>query len=129
MIKWFSIALFIAIVLCKPVTQFSWEVWYLANYEFVSEELCENTEEPMLQCNGKCYLAKQLEKAEAEKKEQDSEQPLPPFQVEEEYVCFSSFSNLIQFTPEYIFREKDYFGNQFFTDASPTDDIFHPPQV
>lgn len=34
---------------------------YLINYDYISEELCENKETPTLECNGKCYLAKQFQ--------------------------------------------------------------------
>lgn len=39
------------------------------NEDYVAEELCENKEKPVLKCNGKCYLAKQLQAAEEVKKE------------------------------------------------------------
>ena len=41
---------------------------YLINYDYISEELCENKTKPQLECNGKCYLAKQFE---AESKKQN----------------------------------------------------------
>lgn len=36
------------------------------NNEIIREELCENKEEPELECNGKCYLMKQLQKTVSE---------------------------------------------------------------
>lgn len=36
---------------------------YAVNYHYISEELCENLDKPDLHCNGKCYLAKELSKA------------------------------------------------------------------
>jgi hypothetical protein len=41
---------------------------YLINYDYISEELCENKTKPQMECNGKCYLAKQFE---AESKKQN----------------------------------------------------------
>ncbi|MFT0714709.1 hypothetical protein [Flagellimonas lutimaris] len=45
-------------MLVKPL----WPIMeYVANYEYISEVLCKNKNKPELQCNGKCYLAQQLE--------------------------------------------------------------------
>jgi len=38
-------------------------VEYAVNYRYISEELCVNKKQKNLDCNGKCYLAKQLSKA------------------------------------------------------------------
>lgn len=41
---------------------------YAVNYEYISKVLCENKAKPAMQCNGKCYLIKELSKvAENEK--------------------------------------------------------------
>lgn len=41
---------------------------YVLNYEYIATELCENKEEPELQCNGKCHLMKELAKASEDEK-------------------------------------------------------------
>ena len=33
---------------------------YINNYDYIVEVLCENTDRPTMQCDGKCYLAKLL---------------------------------------------------------------------
>ena len=33
---------------------------YYANYDYIKTILCENRDKPYLECNGKCYLQKQL---------------------------------------------------------------------
>jgi len=35
---------------------------YLVNYDYIAEQLCENRNKPILACNGKCYVAKEIEK-------------------------------------------------------------------
>ena len=35
---------------------------YAVNYNYISEELCINKNIPVLHCNGKCYLEKELAK-------------------------------------------------------------------
>jgi len=47
---------------------------YYANYEYISEVLCINKDKPMSTCNGKCYLSKQLKKAQ-ETEKQDKKIP------------------------------------------------------
>lgn len=37
-------------------------VEYAANYQYISKELCINRKNAELNCNGKCYLAKELSK-------------------------------------------------------------------
>ncbi len=35
---------------------------YMVNYDYISTVLCENVDKPQLECNGKCHLAKELDK-------------------------------------------------------------------
>lgn len=35
---------------------------YYANYDYIVNVLCENKDEPVLECNGKCYLKKEMKK-------------------------------------------------------------------
>jgi hypothetical protein len=52
-------------VLLKPVFPV---VEYALHYDYISEVLCVNKDKPMLHCNGKCHLMKELAKAaESEK--------------------------------------------------------------
>ncbi len=37
-------------------------VEYVINYDYIVNTLCENRDRPELQCNGSCYLSKQLAK-------------------------------------------------------------------
>lgn len=46
---------------------------YVAFYDYIVKELCVNKNKPELQCNGKCYLIKELSKtSESEKTNRDS---------------------------------------------------------
>ena len=42
---------------------------YWVNYEYIVENLCENKDKIELQCNGKCYLFKQLQEKSNNKEE------------------------------------------------------------
>ena len=44
-------------ILIKPVLPV---VDYIINYDYISTQLCENTDKPALKCNGKCHLKKEL---------------------------------------------------------------------
>jgi hypothetical protein len=35
---------------------------YVVNKDYISKNLCENRDKPMMHCNGKCHLMKQLQK-------------------------------------------------------------------
>ena len=37
-------------------------VEYYVNYDYIAEQLCENRNKPILGCNGKCYVAKEIQK-------------------------------------------------------------------
>ncbi len=54
-------------VLLKPVFPV---VEYALNYDYIAKVLCVNKDKPMLHCNGKCHLMKELAKAA------ESEKPL-----------------------------------------------------
>jgi len=43
-------------------------VEYVAKYDYIISEKCENKDKPEMHCNGKCHLKKQIEKTKPEKK-------------------------------------------------------------
>ena len=55
-----------------------WQVHYELNKAEITARYCENKNRPELHCNGQCYLAKQLQKADLElqAKEQEQQQHL-----------------------------------------------------
>lgn len=46
-------------ILFKPIIPL---VEYVALYDYIKNELCINKDKPKLQCNGKCFLKKELAK-------------------------------------------------------------------
>ena len=50
------------LMIAKPVFPL---VDYAVNYDYITTVLCENKAKPILQCNGKCHLMKELAKASA----------------------------------------------------------------
>ena len=47
------------LAMVKPIVPI---IDYYANYDYIANALCENRDKPYLECNGKCYLQKQLKK-------------------------------------------------------------------
>ena len=60
-----TVFLFALLMLLKPILPF---VVYVVNYEYISKVLCVNKDKPMLHCNGKCQLMKELAKASENEK-------------------------------------------------------------
>jgi hypothetical protein len=59
----FIIVLFLFLKPLFPVLE------YTVNYEYISKVLCVNKAKPMMHCNGKCHLMKELAKAQEEEKQ------------------------------------------------------------
>ncbi len=100
-------------------------VWYEANIDYVATELCKNKDKPELQCNGKCYLKKQLNKVDDT--QQDKQQPvkkvkseLPEYIASTTEISFSSFYTDV--TSQYA-QYNDLYQHRVITS------IFHPPSV
>ena len=100
---------------------------YRLNQAEITRKFCENKAKPKLQCNGKCYLAKQLAKQEKEEKS-TSETSKFKLEVVElnapmqetmhfSYPIISSLLNKIQF----IYSEPN--------SDSYLSSIFHPPTL
>lgn len=51
--------------------------WYEVNKDYVTEVLCINKDKPQLQCKGKCYLKKQLNKIDNTTNTDNTKAPAP----------------------------------------------------
>lgn len=49
-------------VLLPTVSQWGTIAYFHANRNYIARVLCQNRDKPQLNCNGQCYLAKQLKK-------------------------------------------------------------------
>lgn len=54
----------LAVLLSKTIYSVFWQVNFHLNQQEIVRLECENKNRPELHCNGKCYLAKQLQKAD-----------------------------------------------------------------
>lgn len=109
-------------ILLKPLWPL---VEYVVNYEYIVENLCENKEEPVLKCNGKCYLSKQI----AKEVENDTKDSSKNKKVKFEFKIINFFNE-----EEVIFLFfKPIFNNYQWHSKLKSNlfviDFLHPPQV
>jgi len=121
---------FITALLAQFVVKLGVEVHFVLNQEEIIEAFCVNKEAPEMQCNGKCYLKKQLEKVEqtqdgeqddqSDNKRSTQRNASPEFSEECQKIFFAYFS---------VEEEKQQIAhkNRKYNYLS-TSDLFHPPQ-
>ncbi len=114
----------IAVFVLQIVAKFSILVNYAVNKEYIAKAFCENKAKPILHCNGKCHLKKQLEKQE-KKEKPTSTSAKEKFEV----TYFSETRSLFNIQPIY-FEVKKIVGHYSsdFSDQN-IESVFHPPQV
>ena len=109
------------LMLLKPILPV---VEYVVNYEYISKVLCVNKDKPMLHCNGKCHLMKELAKAsENEKPISDKKSAAQEFEV-------LFFENIKLFELNHSFYSivtqiYDSYSN-FYSHLNSCS-VFHPP--
>lgn len=98
---------------------------YHANYDYIATVLCENRDRPYLECNGKCYLEKQLDKVNHTNHEHKSNIPQINF---DDYPI----SLLGQYTFELNEEDSFIFNNQALNPShikkNYLSSVFKPPQ-
>lgn len=99
---------------------------YWLNYDYIANELCENKDNPLLGCNGKCYLEKQVDKQL--NIDHEHEQQLPP------KVDFEKFLSLEADFFQYDFPVKEVIAQQPVTQLTLKEiryqkDLLRPPRI
>ncbi|MGS2738469.1 hypothetical protein [Sinomicrobium sp. M5D2P17] len=93
---------------------------YLVNEDYIAEYFCVNKDRPELQCNGQCYLARQLKKQQEDKK-----QGIPSIQLKEYPI---GFVNILEIPVSVLFttrkKNADYI-NHYTEEINFS--VFHPP--
>ena len=121
----FCVALLMAIVFSHSSKLFVY-ITFKVNQDYISKELCENREVPEMNCNGKCYLAKQLQKEE--KKEKEEKAPIKQ-QIKIDALCFlkKPAQNLLVL---YKLKEKNILFNSIDEPKKGyLTKVFQPPQI
>lgn len=117
--------LFLALfLLFKPLIPL---VEYVAFYDYIKNELCENKEVVEMQCNGKCHLGKEVAKM-SDSPESGNEKKQVAFETlvvfyqkitENAFTSFVFHINKTNISSEY---------NKSYTYLDK-DSVFHPPKV
>jgi hypothetical protein len=99
---------------------------FYLNLDYIAENLCENKDEPELQCNGKCQLMKSLKQEEEKQPEEDKNTPKKVV----EYQLFADKvfeSTQFQTAPQLDETSQDYFHYEDSYTSNAQSTIFHPP--
>jgi len=110
----------------KVYSVIDWKI----NQDMITEKYCENKDKPMMNCNGKCYLAKQLEKLEQQESEERQEYPNPTKKVES--TNFEWISEETDFTLVFAQTSDDQKMGEWIKtlDSNPhLTPLFTPPKV
>jgi hypothetical protein len=113
----------IALIL-KPILPV---VDYIVNYEYISKVLCVNKAKPMMHCNGKCHLMKELAKAaETENPKSSDKKQNTPIQEVLFFKEIKSFS-IVSFG----FSTESKINSSYLELYSylNTNSVFHPPTI
>ncbi len=101
---------------------------YIANYDYIVNVLCENKDKPMLNCDGKCYLAKQL----AKESEENSKNPFGEKQSKVEIQTVVFFQSLLQIdfgVDTFYTPQGNYKTESNLISLLLTSDIAQPPEL
>jgi hypothetical protein len=94
---------------------------YLVNYDYIATQLCENKDQPILDCNGKCYLIKELEKS-------NPSHPLMPKLELKEYIANEILA--IEFRKNTIIQHKKMIYHRIKkSEKGFLDDMYRPPAL
>ena len=110
-------------ILVVPVVYLDFEL----NKEYIIQNLCENRFKPELNCNGQCYLAKQLHRVaedkatkEAKRQEQGFKKLLEESFNHENFVFSQTFESVIlTIQNNFSYKTSHY--------STLTTTLFHPP--
>lgn len=97
---------------------------YLLNYNYIVSEFCENRDKPILTCNGKCYLEKQVE--QQLNLSHNKEAPNPPKVDYEKFISIKEVHLNCSLTDVNQFHISPYFHNKLNENNLPNS-IFRPP--
>lgn len=123
-----GLAIFLLFVIQLPLfNKWGSVAYYQMNREYIAKNLCENRDKPKMNCNGQCYLAKQLRAAEEKEQKSNSERLEKTPQLD---LTFQGLDPDFQFTNAFFFEHicHHFTYGQLIPNSSEMG-FFHPPQV
>ncbi|MFY7811480.1 MAG: hypothetical protein ACOVQ2_07105 [Flavobacterium sp.] len=118
----YSLYIFSFFLLLKPVFPV---ITYLIGFEHISKELCENIKKPQLNCNGKCYLVKELANASEDEKP-ISDKKNQKFEIEN--LLFIEKTTTYSIISLSIITQNNYGYNNLYQ-YNNSNQTFHPPSI
>ncbi|WP_073152929.1 hypothetical protein [Mesonia phycicola] len=98
---------------------------YCFNYNYIVETLCVNKDKPSLNCNGKCYLIKQLKSNKSDSKKTNTTQQIQLENYPIGFIEITAIKNpIISITKTRSFY--NYLNNYSFLKKNIP---FHPPKA
>jgi len=97
---------------------------FVLNYEYITQNLCENRDRPELSCHGKCYLAKEISKTEKQQRTDNTSKisSLDVFIVKD---MMDAALELPSVNPDQM--QFSRYRNHYRSDFNA--EIFHPPLI
>jgi hypothetical protein len=119
----------VLVLLSKTLYSIFWQVNFYMNQKEIAAIECVNKSRPELQCNGKCYLAKQLQKAEdnLNAKKEKNNQSLSHLKVIEGSLFIPNEIVSFQLNSSFILKAKSIYNYIKLYDLLSCEAIFHPP--
>jgi len=113
--------LFLAAIVLNSFSRLFIHVDFLVNQDYIAENLCENKDKPIMQCNGSCQLQMELEKDDERKETSAKHQvEIIPTLVAQEVFEFQN-------TAPICLLEKPHFYTLQSNTVGFVSPIFHPP--
>lgn len=98
-------------------------IYYHVNKQYISQQLCENRNNPQMHCNGHCYLSKQLKKAE-----EGETKSARIIKEKDEIISTDDESVAIVYFPSYSEFESVNYNSTLHT-TDDTGSLIKPPAV
>jgi hypothetical protein len=116
------------ILLFSAVLGHTFSAWFMLlsyqwNKKYIATHLCTNRNRPELQCEGKCYLCKRLQK------ENSKDQQNPERRSENRFEAVSFQPAELMPLPSLRFKQATYFDTEDGLPNLFTIEFFHPPQL
>ena len=96
------------------------------NQDFIAEVLCINKDKPTMKCNGKCYLSKELKKADEHEEKQAPNSQKEKLDIRLYYAQVPF--DLLNATAIYVCKLNAVDNNEFYNSSFITG-IFRPPKL
>ena len=101
------------------------------NQKRITEKYCENKNNPMLHCDGQCYLSKQLKQLALEEQKERNEHQLPENALKQlDFVFLSELNSarIVAFSAKISPENQSFFYSEIHSNPFQCS-AFHPPET